>query len=492
MPVNTGVSNQLRRPQTFHNFTYSFANRQLVPVPLRVALVGAKTAAGTAAVATVFEIADTVQSDGLFGSGGELALMCRKAFETAVKLGAGPKVFAVCIAEPGAGTANVKTITVTGTATADGNAIVTIAGRSVPVGIRIGDVQNTVATAISNALKTIADNLPVVVSVAANVVTLTHATKGVNGIDVQVTIDQAVAGSALAVANTAVGAGVTDHQAALDALAPIPFDAIVFANHAAADITEINTDIASRWNFAEKRWRWYFLGEPGTIGTATALAAAANHQAVLIASMEGCLNTAGEMATALAMGAFSRERPNANYDGMRLPLSPPAAAIVYTPTEVETAIAAGLTPLTAEIDQFTRAQTVGVSRIERMITTKTTQSAVPFEVLRDLAVSRTGVYIAQQLDIAYQQRFGTDASPDGTLLSDDVVDPNGGPGQVKDMIEAILRLAQDARIIRLVDTDLTKLIVERDGVSVGRVNVDVTYTVVVGLHQIAYAHRVQI
>lgn len=486
MTINTGVSNNLRRPQTFHTFTYAFAFASLVPVPLRVALIGMKSSAGTAVAGTVYEVVDVIQTDALFGIGSELALMCRKAFETAAKLGKGPKVFAVAIAEPGAGTANVKTITVTGTATADGNHIVRVAGRTITIGVRSGDAQNTVATAISNALKAVAENLPVVITVATNVVTLTHATKGVNGVDVAVSVEQQVAGSALAVANTVVGAGVADHQTAIDALAPLPFDGIVFANHAAADITEINTDITARWNNAEKRWRWYFLGEMGTIGTATALASAANHQAALIASMEGCLNTAGEMATALAIGAFSRERPNANYDGMKLPLYPPAAATVYTPTEVETAIAAGLTPLTADIDPFTRTVTDGVAKVERMITTKTTASGAPFEPLRDLAVSRTGVYLAQQYDIAYAQRYGAEASPDGTLLTDDQV------LQVRDMVEGINRLAQDANILRNVENDLVGLRVERDSVSVGRVNVEVPYTVVVGLHQIAYAHRVQI
>jgi phage tail sheath gpL-like len=392
----------------------------------------------------------------------------------------------VPLAEPGAGTANVKTITSTGTATADGNAIVRVAGRTFSVGIRSGDVQNTIATAVSNALKTNLENLPVTVSVATNVVTLTHVTKGVNGLDISVTVDQNVAGNTLAVANTVSGAGVADHQTALDALAPLPFDGVVFANHAAADITEINTDVLSRWSYSEKRWRWYFLGEMGSIGTATSLASSANHQAVLIASMEGCLNTAGEMATALAMGAFSRDRPNANFDGLKLPLYPPAAATVYTPTEVETAIAAGLTPLTAQIDPFTRAVTDGVAMVERMITTKTTSGSSPFEVLRDLAVSRTGVFLALQLDAAYAQRFGAEANPDGTLLTDDTL------GQIRDMVEGIMRTSQDFNILHNVDADLVKLIVERDSVSVGRVNVDVSYTVVVGLHQIAYIHRVQI
>lgn len=484
--INTGVSPTLRRPQTFHSFTYQYATRTLVPLPLRVALIGMMRSTGTAVAGTVYEVLDSGQTDGLFGESGELALMCRKAMETSAMLGKGPRVYAVPVAEPGGGTANVKTITVTGTATADGVALITVAGRVVPVGIKTGDIQNTVASSISSALNTIKDRLPVIVTVATNVVTLTHATKGVTGADVSVSVANAVAGSGLAVANTASGAGVADAQTAIDALAPLPFDGIAFANHATTDITEINTDIASRWNYAEKRWRYYFFGEMGTIGTATTLATAANHHAVVIGSMEGCLSTAGEIATALACGAFSRQRPNANFDGMRLPLYPPAAATIYTPTEVETAIAAGLTPLTAEIDAFSRNVTANVAKVERMITTKTTVGGQPFEVLRDLAVSRTGVYLALQLDAAYVARFGPDANPDGTLATDDKRD------QIKDMIEGILREAQSGDILRNVDVDLVRLVVERDDTAIGRFNVDIPYTVVVGLHQIAYVHRVQV
>lgn len=484
--INTGVSPTLRNPQTFHQFTYQYATRSLIPLPLRIALIGTMRATGTAVAGTVYEIADPGQADGLFGESSELAINCRKAFETGRRLLFGPKIFAVAVAEPGGGTANVQTITVTGSATADGNAIISVAGRVFVVGIRSGNAQNTVAAAISDALKTRQADLPVLVSVAANVVTLTHPHKGVNGVDVKVTIDQAVAGSALAVATTAVGLGVADHQPAIDALAPLPMDGVAFSNHAAADITEINADIVARWGYAEKRWRYYFVGEPGTIGTATALATAANHQAVLIASMEGCKSTAGEMATALAFAAFSRDQPNSNYDGLQIPLTPPAAATIYTPTEIETAIAAGLTPLAADIDPFTQNVSTSLAKIVRMITTKTTTGGQPFEVLRDLAVSRTGVYLAQQIDAAYAQRFGADAAPAGTLATDDTID------QIRDMIEGILRAAERAGILRNVENDLALLVVERDEVSIGRVNVDVAYTVVVGLHQIAVVHRVQV
>lgn len=483
--INTGVSSALNRPQTFHTFTYLYANRSLVSLPMRIAIIGTKTAAGTATAGQVYEVVDATQTDGLFGIGGELALMCRVAFAVSAFLQKGPRVYAVAVAENAGGTANVKTLTVTGTATADGNHIVRVAGRTFTVGVRSGDTQNAVATAISNTMKANAENLPVVVTVATNVVTLTHPTKGVNGTDLATSIDQQVAGSALAFANTATGAGAADHQPAIDALAALKYDGVVFSNHAAADITEINTDIAARWSPTDKGWRWYFLADTVSIASATSLAAAANHQGVIVTSCEGCPNMPGEIATAMAMAAFSRERPNANYNGLRLPLYPPVAATAYIGSEVETAIAAGLTALTPIIDS-TGAIIAGQLKIERMVTTKTTTNSQPDARNRDLAVSRTGVYLARQIDVAYEERFGADANPDGTLETDDVID------QVGDTAKAILRAAGEASILRNVEADITKLVLERDSVVSGRVNCDLWYTVVVGLSQVAWKHNVQV
>ncbi len=485
MTLNTGVSASLRTPQTFHTFSYSFAVPGLTPLPLRVALIGAMLTAGSTAVAgTVYEIDSPQTSDTLFGIGSELALMCRKAFETAKRLGKGPKIFAVPTAESG-GVANVQTITSAGAATADGNAIISIAGRIVTVGVRSGDAATTIGTAVLNAILANNENMPVAATAATPVVSLTHRTKGVNGIDVAVSVLQNVAGNTLTVATSVVGTLVTDHQTALDALAPLPMDGIAFANHRAADITEINTDIGSRWSAAEKRFRWYFLGEMGSIGTATSLASSANHQAVLIASMEGCLSTAGEMAAAFAVGVFSRERPNAIYNGMKLPLSPPPAATVYTGAEVETAIAAGLTPLLAVVDPFSRSVQEQVVKVVRATTTKTTVSSAPFEVLKDIGVSRTGVAIAQQIDAAYEVRFAGDDESDGAYLTDDTI------GQVKDMIENILRIYEDSGVLRNVEADLVGLKCLRSATP-GRLDNEIPYTVVLGLHQIANIHRVQI
>jgi phage tail sheath gpL-like len=483
--INTGVPNSLNQARTFHTFTYLYANRALVSLPMRIALVGMKTAAGTAVVGQVYEVVDATQTDGLFGVTGELALMCRMAFNASAYLGKGPRVYAVAVAAPGVSVAAIKTFTAVGTATADGNSILKVAGRTFSVGIRNGDVQNTIATAISNALKANQENLPFTVSVAANVVSLTFPTTGVNGNDAVISVEQNVAGDVITAASPTAGTGVADYTAALDALGTLYYDGVALGNHAAADITLINTNIAAQWGATSKKWRWYFVAENGTIGTATALAAAANHQGAIVASYEGCPMLTGELATALCMGAFSRERPNATYNGMKLPLFPPAAATVYTDAEVETAISAGLTSLTAVISSD-GAVIDGVSKVERMVTTKTTSGGFPFVLLRDLGVSRTGVFIARQLDVASEERFGAEANPDGTLQTDDTLD------QVGDLAKSIMRASEESSILRNVEADIAKLVYERDLISLGRTNVDLWYTVVIGQHQIAWKHNVQV
>lgn len=492
MTINTGVSPGLRAPATFHSFTYSFAKQPLTNLPLRMAIVGAKTATGTGTANAIYPVTDVASSDAIMGLQSEGAIMVRKAIETANRLGFGPQLYMVPLVELSGGTAAVNTITLVGSATADGPFSWSVAGRVFTIGVRSGDNVTTQASAMVKAMQANLENLPVIPTSSSGVTTLTHPTKGVNGNDIKISILQTVPGTVPTVAVGTAGAGAMEQQPALDALAALPFDIIALANHASADITEIVADIAARWSYTEKHWRYYSIGEMGTIGTATTLATAANHQAVLIASCEGCTSTAGEMSSALGVAAFSRSRPNASYNGMVLPLGPPPAATVYTPTERETAIAAGLTPLIGKVDVSSGTVADGVVMIVRMITTRTTNTTtsgtVPFLVVSDLAVSRTGIYIAQQIDVAYGARFSNDANPDGVLLTDDT------EGQVEDMIEKVLRDSQDKSILKNVDQDVQNLKVEidvGDGV-IGRIDADVPYTVVVGLMQIAAIHRVQI
>lgn len=488
MPIVTNVPNNLLRPQTFHTFLASHVAGKLTSVPLSIAIIAAKSSAGTATANTVYDMTGltATDGDGMFGQSSEAAMAHRQSILCANTFQAGPRVFIVPIAES-AGLANVQTITWVGTTTASGNAIVKVAGRVFTVGLALGDVQNTVASKVAAELQKRAAELPVVVTVATNVVTLTHPTKGINGVDVKVTVNQQVAGCVGTVATGTAGTQVTDHQPALDALSPRRYDGIVFANHAAADCTEILADIAIRWGAASKNWSLYFMGEPGSIATGTALTAAVNDKAFQVSSMEGCLNTAVEMAVTHAMMVFSRERINASYDGIKVPLYPPADALIYTPAEVDTALAAGLTPFTAVFDS-TGAVTQNMAKCERAVTSHTTSSSQPDDRVRDIGIPRTMYSVALQIDIAAEERFGPASNPDGVRQSTDT------DKAIKKMWAGIARsLAQDQVFDPdLVEADIAATVVEHDLVTAGRSNVAMFYHYLGSQHQIVWQHNVTV
>lgn len=483
--INTGLSSSWLVPGSSFQFNFLRAGGSLVTIPFTIALVGMKSAAGTAVAGTVYDATDAATTDALGGQSSEGAIMCRQANRCSQLFGQGPGVKVVFIAEPGSGTANVQTIAFVGTATSDGNIEISVAGRIFEVGVSNGNLQNTIAANAANELKKRAAELPVIVTVATNVVTLTHPTKGVNGKDVVVTVNQQISGCVATVATTAVGAGVADIQPALDALSPHRYDGIAIANHASADITEILLDIANRWRPQSKTWTFYYLFEPGTIGTATALAAAANHQSAIISNVQGCLNAPGEGAVTTAMLTYSRERANSGYDNAVVPLYPPPEAIIYTPDEVNTAITAGLTVYTGVLDA---SGTLIEDRMQcaQMVTSRTVGAGgFPDSTTRDIAVPRTAIALALQLDAAEAQLRAN--NPDG--ISQSQIRP-----LLKDLAASIMRAEAraDPPVLdpNFVEDDIQATRIEPDPSVLGRNNALIQFHPDIPDHQTAWAINV--
>lgn len=484
MTIVTNVPTGFVVPTTFNVFNYLRAAGSLISVPLTVAIVGTMSSAGTGVVGQVYDADDATITDALAGINSEAAIMCRQAYLCSRVNERGPRVKLTLIAEPGGGTAAVRTITCVGTATTDGNQIVKVAGRTFSIGVRSGNNASTNAAAIAAALNAKAEELPVVVTVLAGVVTLTHPTKGENGNDVIISVEQQVAGIVATAATGTAGAGVSDITAGLNALAPLRYDGICTANHKSADITAILLDVATRWSSASKKWGWYFLWERGTIGTATALAAAANHRAVLVGSGEGFLSAPGEGAVTMAMLVFSREKANAGFDGAIVPLFPPNQTTWYTDDEQNTAILAGLAPFIGITDS-SGAVTENRAACVQMVTSKTTIGSAPDDRNRDIGVSRAGVHLALQLYYASQIALGADNNPDGVSVED-------SEPLILDLASAILRAEARAGVIskRFVETDVAGIRQEDDATVLGRKNVKLPYHVQIILHQVVWVHDI--
>jgi phage tail sheath gpL-like len=484
MGIQTGVPSNLRRPQVFVKFVYQKGGRGLTPLPQRTVLIG--TAKGTAVASTVYTLSDADTSDTLFLNGTPLALMSREAFAVGAYIGFGPQLYAVPVAELGGSTARTFTFTIGGTATASDNLIVRIAGRTLSVSVNVGDLNTAVATGLNGQINAFPKFLPVTSGVAGGVVTGTATTKGKWGNDIAFSVENVPTGLTCVAANGVSGAGTQDETNALAAVSGVDYDTIALENHDTTSVALALSHVQIAWGISEKKWRWIVYGETGTIGTATSLASAANDKAIVVANCEQSPSLCSEIATAVACAITSKSRPNANWDGQELPLWPPPDSFAFTNTEQETALAAGITPLQPVVNPTTRIAKAGVLAIVKLVTTQTTLAGQPFEILRDLAVPRAGAFIARQLDAKFAERFSAAAFPDGVLLDDDALP------RIKDMAAAVLYDAQDDKIITNVDNDLALLVVEKDSAAPGRVNIDITYTVVIGLHQVAFVHRVQV
>jgi phage tail sheath gpL-like len=464
--ITVNLPASVRRPGAFTEINFVDSNRGLLASPSRVAIVATKSAAGVLAVSTPKQVFDDLEADLEAGEGSLGALMARKVFEQgAFQAGPCPEVWLSLVAEPGAGTAHAKTITITGPATADGNLVIRIAGRTITVGVSNGDAAATVAAALEAEIDAVDATLPVTAGVAAAVVTCTHRTKGENGADVLYETVSAPAGIGVAYANFAVGAGVIDITLALDALVDQDYDFIAVENHKAADITDATAHTAVQWNEEEQRYRWVFLGETTTLSAANALAAAADDHTVIVVSCEASPSLPGEVAAATAAYVAGKTRPNANYDGGVLALYPPPRASAYTTAEVESALSSGTTPLRPN-PQGDRLSIV------RLVTTKTTENSAPFEALLDLATSRTAAAIARNIVARYLTGFQQEDLTDATIE------------RVRDMVVAVARAAEDEGWIKDVDDLLDQIDAEEAASPAGRIAAACPIHVVSPLHQL--------
>jgi phage tail sheath gpL-like len=341
-PINTTVPSSIRRPGAFHEFRFNAAGQQLASLDLRLVIVAEKTAAGTAAADTPVQIFDELDSETKLGAGSFADLGAKKALAQGKLNGGGsPEVWACPVAENAAGTATQHTLTVSGPATEAGTLLLRAAGRTVDVGVSNGDSADTIAAAIKTRLDELAASLPFTAGVALAVVTTTNRTKGVNGNDVAFEVVSKPAGVGVVIAQSVAGAGATAITAALAALYDQRYHVIALANHAAGDGAVVLADAALAWGFNQKSYRFYVMGERGSLGTATTLQDSFNDYRAIIASYEGTPSLPIEIAVAVAVRWFGVELPNSNMNHRRLDLYPPAAASAYTATEIESALAGG-------------------------------------------------------------------------------------------------------------------------------------------------------
>jgi hypothetical protein len=304
-------------------------------------------------------------------------------------------------------------------------------------------------------------------------VTLTFRTKGVNGNDVARKTIQTPTGIGIAHVQSVTATGATAITNALAALYNQWYDGIALANHATGDAAVLLADAAFAWAYGQENYRFYAMGERGTIGTATTLQASFNDYRFQIISAEASGSLPGELAVMAMTAWLARELPNANLDGEIIAADPPDPADAYTDPEIESALAAGLSPLTPN---------GAFCKLVRLVTSQITLSGAPFEALREPALPRTAAWMARQIDLGLE-----------TGLKQEVkyADPDGGDDvykRARDIIIEKHRAAERLRVLKNVDTYLPEIRVEDHPSVPGRLVAQDPMAVAGPLHQIALLH----
>ncbi len=471
MGITTTLPSTVRRPLISHEFDLTSSAQALVPLTNRALLIGIQGGAATATADVAQQVFDELTSDVLFEAGSEIALMVRKALEAGRALGLQPEIWAAGIADP-AGTAATHTFSISGgPASAAGDHVIRIGDVPLRIGVSAADTDTVVAAAYVDAIDALAAELPCTAANVAGVVTLTMTDTGVNGNALELFVDDVgLTGQAVAIALSVIpGVGNAVIATALSNSLSRFYETTAIANHLAADITALQTHLDTGWLFDEKRWTFGVMAETGTLATANTLSTTADDHRIVIGSYEGSGTLPGQIAAAIAVEVSARAQPNYNWDGQEIPIGIPPDADVYTTAEVESALAAGSTPLRPN-DKRTK------STIVRLITTKTTENSAPFERAKDLSTIRGLVYSARQIDATYLTQF------QALNKSQQVVK------RVRSVTFGVLKALEDEGVLEDVDKLFKQLLTESDTIVKTRLNVTSPESVVQNLHQIVTKH----
>jgi phage tail sheath gpL-like len=200
------------------NFSESSPN-----LPQRIAILGEANTANQSGLSTApLQITSAQQAGQTYGFGSPIHIVSRILFPVSGDGVGGIPVVVYPQAAAGGSAARVQTITVSGTATANGTHYVTVAGRdnvdgsTYAINVVSGDTATAIAAKIADAINGVLQ-APVSASSAAAVVTATAKWTGLTSQGIGITVDTAntTLGVTYVVAQTAAGSGTPDIAAAL-------------------------------------------------------------------------------------------------------------------------------------------------------------------------------------------------------------------------------------------------------------------------------------
>lgn len=475
----TSIPIDLRTPGVFAEFDMSRASNGVAGLTNRVLVCGQKLAAGSATAGVAVQVRTADEAKALFGRGSMLARM----IETYRKNDPISEVWAVPLADDAGGTAQTKTITVTGPSTAAGALIVRIAGQRLAVSVASGASATTIAAAIVAAVGA-APDLPVTAANAAGVVTLTAKHKGEAGKDIDVRINSEAgeltpAGVTTAVASVTAGAGNPAIDSVFTAIGDQAFTAFVCPYTDSTSLGVLEAALAARWSAMKNLDGIGYSAAAGTLNALTTLGASRNSQYVSIVGAKASPTPPWEWAAAYAAqvsyaGAIDPARPF-----QTLPLLgvlPPAIADQFIQAERDSLLRDGISTVTVQ---------GGTVSIERAITTyQTNAQGIDDIAWLDVNTPLTLSTLRYTLRTRIAAKYGRHK-----LVSDDASvapgQPAIGPKGLRAEVIAWFQDCQERGWVEGLEQFKADLVLERDATDPSRVNALIPPDLVNGLRVFA-------
>lgn len=457
------IPGRVRVPGVYLEVDNSEATANPSTVAQRVLVIGTRLASGTAAANTLQRIVSNAQADAAFGRGSQLAQMV-SAFR---KANTETPLYAIALNEPAGGVAATGTITVTGPATAAGTLTLYVAGMRLQIGVDLGDVAATIATAIAGAINANAD-LPVTAAAAAAVVTLTARHKGVvgNGIDLRDSYqlgEARPAGVGLTYALTSGGTGTPDIAALIAALPDQQYTTFCLGHSDTNTLAAVQAELASRWDGLRMIEGHAIAVAIGTQAELTTLGESFNDEHITLMGVSRAPDPTWVWAATIAAVDATEADPARPRQTLALPgLRAPAEAARFNWEERNTLLYSGIS--TFEVDS------VGTVRIERLITLyREDATGEQDESYLDLETMRTLIYIRYYYRTNVAARYPRHKlADDGAVYDTDqaVVTPSEFQGYLLSLYAQLV----SAVICEDYDAFKASLVVERDTADRNRLN----------------------
>lgn len=455
-------------------------------IPQKVAVLGQYNSGKSPTDYKPKRILSADEAGNLYGFGSMLHFMISSLFSVNGTF----ETYAFPIPDDGTAVAATGSIQVTSAATGAGTIALYIAGKRVAVGVAKGDAAASIATAIGDAINA-NPNLPVTASTTTDTVTVTAKWAGDTGNDIDISLDlldgdevNEPAGAAFTI--TAMSGGATDPtvQSAFDEFGNDFYTWVVFPYQGSSQLTTMKTEGDNRIDPSVKR---PFAGVVGYVDTRSNLQTElGNHNSPWLTFMpvEGSPNMPLEIAAAtVAVCAKSAQAdPARPFKNLALPAILPGDSAEWTYAQKD-----ALEKLGGSAFRYTPG---GQVAIYDLLTTYTENAQGAADDSWRYTVTITNVqaklYSLDQVFLAEPFVQAKVVDDDAVTAQEYAISPKKARSYVRQLVD---QLWIPEAWSKNRDAIVASLKAEIDSGNAGRINVELTDVLAVGLRIVAVKYK---